>query len=174
MSQSSSSRWCLSYCKAKNEARAELNLKNQDIVSFFPVFTTERIVRGKRTQVTEPLFPNYIFAEVPEKVSYTTIRSTRGVIDFVRHGASPVVVPSELVYELMLRSDTSELNEMLQAKTQTQIRSGEKVLITQGQYKGLEAIYDKADGLCRSMLFIKLLQQDVPVSIDNKCLQLHY
>lgn len=54
-------------------------------------------MRGKRTTVSEPLFPNYMFVEFdPEVIHTTTINATRGVSHFVRFGATPATVPSPL------------------------------------------------------------------------------
>lgn len=60
-----------------------------------------KIVRGKRTAVSEPLFPNYLFVEFdPEVIHTTTINATRGVSHFVRFGASPAIVPSAVIHQL--------------------------------------------------------------------------
>lgn len=168
---SNSSPWHLVYCKARNEQRAEAHFANQGIVSFFPVFSCERVVRGKRTIVTEPVFPNYLFVEKPEHVNYTTIRSTRGVSDFVRIGQKPVTVPATLVYQLMARSDSPELNAHASKTLPSLPKTGDKVVIQEGPYRGLDAIYQKADGMERSILLIKLIQQDVQVCLDNRELQ---
>lgn len=59
-----------------------------------PTIALEKIIRGKRTMVSEPLFPNYLFIEFdPEVIHTTTISATRGVNNFVRFGALPAIVP---------------------------------------------------------------------------------
>jgi hypothetical protein len=43
-----------------------------------PVITLEKMQRGKRAMVSEPLFPNYLFVEFdPEVIHTTTISATR-------------------------------------------------------------------------------------------------
>ena len=62
-----------------------------------------KIVRGKRTTVSEPLFPNYMFVEFdPEVIHTTTINATRGVSHFVRFGATPATVPSPVIHQLSI------------------------------------------------------------------------
>lgn len=62
-----------------------------------------KIVRGKRTTVSEPLFPNYLFIEFdPEVIHTTTISATRGVNSFVRFGALPAIVPSAVIHQLSI------------------------------------------------------------------------
>ncbi len=66
-----------------------------------PMITLEKMVRGKRTTVSEPLFPNYLFVEFdPEVIHTTTISATRGVSHFVRFGAMPATVPYEVIEAL--------------------------------------------------------------------------
>jgi transcriptional antiterminator RfaH len=44
--------------------------------------------------------------------------------------------------------------------------------VTGGQFSGIEAIYQESDGETRSLMLIKLINQPVVMSIDNKDLDL--
>ncbi|MDI5349433.1 hypothetical protein MJL48_31325, partial [Salmonella enterica subsp. enterica serovar Kentucky] len=39
------------------------HLERQAVSCLTPMITLEKMVRGKRTSVSEPLFPNYLFVE---------------------------------------------------------------------------------------------------------------
>jgi transcriptional antiterminator RfaH len=160
--------WHLLYCKARNEARSVLNLENQGLMAFYPQFTRSRLVRGKRTLVTEAIFPSYVFVCMGDNGNYNAVRSTRGVSDFVRIGNAPIEVPEELIDNLMLHSEHCCFSEQLQQMLSDMPKLGDKVVIAEGIYRGLEAIYQKADGLERSVLLIKLLNQDVSLTLDNR------
>ncbi|MEF1341939.1 transcription/translation regulatory transformer protein RfaH, partial [Vibrio rotiferianus] len=41
-----------------------------------------------------------------------------------------------------------------------------------GQFAGIEAIFQEKDGEKRSMMLVKMITQSVPVSIENKDLDL--
>ena len=70
------------------------HLERQSVNCLMPTIALEKIIRGKRTMVSEPLFPNYLFIEFdPEVIHTTTISATRGVNNFVRFGALPAIVP---------------------------------------------------------------------------------
>ena len=72
--------WYLLYCKRGQLQRAQEHLERQAVNCLAPMITLEKIVRGKRTAVSEPLFPNYLFVEFdPEVIHTTTINATRGV-----------------------------------------------------------------------------------------------
>ncbi|OEE68112.1 transcriptional activator RfaH [Enterovibrio norvegicus FF-33] len=160
--------WYLLYCKRSEQQRAEQHLKRQGVDCYYPQVTVEKIRRGKRTPQLEPLFPNYVFASFdPEKIAYTTVRSTRGVVDFVRHGAVPCTVPFELILSLMAHEDSDEQRDQLNDI----LKPGDEVEVLDGQFEGSDAIYKEADGEMRSILLINLLSRQVEVSTENSVLR---
>ena len=123
---------------------------------------SKKSCEAKRQRLQEPLFPSYIFIAIePEKgPSFTTIRSTRGVVDFVRFGAQPYKVPKSLIEHLQ----SHQIDESDYSNTP---ESGQMVHITSGQFSGFDAIYQEADGEKRSILLITLINQKVKVKIKN-------
>jgi transcriptional antiterminator RfaH len=163
-------KWYLLTCKAKEEARAQLNLENQGVSCYFSKLKREKLQRGKKVVVEEALFPGYLFVQVdPEDPVFPRIRSTRGVMNFVRCGIYAVVVPEGLI-------DNLKMIEVLKGtETKEQIKklfeSGDKVEIKSGSFKGLTAIYECSDGLERSMALIKILNRDQRLSFKNSDLK---
>ncbi|BBC39540.1 transcription antitermination protein RfaH [Photobacterium damselae subsp. piscicida] len=47
-------------------------------------------------------------------------------------------------------------------------KPGESLTLSQGQFKGIDAIYQEPDGEKRSFMLINLLGRAVKVSVDNK------
>ncbi|PSU33203.1 transcription/translation regulatory transformer protein RfaH [Photobacterium lutimaris] len=157
--------WYLLYCKRSEQERAVINLDRQGVECYYPQVTVDKIVRGKRVTAFEPLFPGYMFAYFdPENISYTTVRSTRGVADFIRQGARPQTVNPDLIYSLMINEDSEEH----QKKLSDLPKPGESLKLTQGQFKGIEAIYQEPDGEKRSFMMIQLLGKPVKVSVQNE------
>jgi transcription elongation factor/antiterminator RfaH len=69
--------WYLLYCKRGQLQRAQEHLQRQAVNCLTPMISLEKMVRGKRTTVSEPLFPNYLFVEFdPEVIHTTTINAT--------------------------------------------------------------------------------------------------
>ncbi|UGA55568.1 transcription/translation regulatory transformer protein RfaH [Vibrio sp. VB16] len=162
-------RWYLLYCKRGDQARAKSHLENQGVECYYPVVEIEKVVRGKRKMVTEPLFASYMFVDFDyeDGPSFTTVRSTRGVVDFIRRGSYPVEVHSNLISELK----DFEQNSVLY-RSVTLPETGQEVVITEGHFVGVEAIYKEPDGDKRSILLISLMNQTIPVSVDNKDIEL--
>ncbi len=163
-------RWYLLYCKRGEQLRAKVHLENQGVECYYPEVTVEKILRGKRQWVKEPLFPCYMFIrfDYENGPSFTTIRSTRGVADFIRFGAHPKELQGDLVYELR-QLDVEEQS----SAASTSPKKGQVLKVIGGQFSGIEAIYQEPDGEKRSIMLIKLINQPVSMSIDNKNLDLH-
>ncbi|NQZ51885.1 MAG: transcription/translation regulatory transformer protein RfaH [Moritella sp.] len=156
--------WYLLYCKGKEEPRALTNLKNQGIDSFYPTMTVEKKLRNKLIFKDIAIFPNYLFVAIDKNTAnFNSIRSTRGVIDFVKCGSNYTKVPATLVMELRAkqRYRDKSVNEV------TVFSEGETVIIQDGAFKGIEAIYQCKDGLERSMLLINLINNITTMSVAN-------
>lgn len=153
--------WYLLYCKRGQLQRAMEHLERQDVNCLAPTIALEKIVRGKRTTVSEPLFPNYLFVEFdPEVIHTTTISATRGVNNFVRFGNLPAIVPSKVIHQLSVCTP----EDITDPDTPYE---GDSVVITDGAFEGLEAIFTEPDGEARSMLLLTLLNKQVLQSVKN-------
>jgi len=153
--------WYLLYCKRGQLQRAQEHLQRQSVNCLTPMITLEKIVRGKRTTVEEPLFPNYLFVEFdPEVIHTTTINATRGVSHFVRFGASPATVPATVIEQLA----TWQPEDITDPDTPY---AGDNVVITEGAFEGIQAIFTEPDGEARSMLLLNFLNKQVLQSVKN-------
>ncbi|MNY28440.1 Transcription antitermination protein RfaH [compost metagenome] len=127
-----------------------------------PVITLEKLLRGKRTTVSEPLFPNYLFVEFdPEVIHTTTINATRGVSHFVRFGSQPATVPSTVIHQLSVYQQPEDITD-----PDTPF-PGDNVVITEGAFEGFQAIFAEPDGEARSMLLLNFLNKQVRQSVKN-------
>lgn len=160
-----SKQWFVVYCRSKEELRAQQNLMNLGIESFYPKICKEKILRGKKQQVEEAIFPSYIFVYADKmSCNFSKIRSTRGINDFVRFGKNIAEVSTSIIDQLKAschvyndhKVDNSEL-----------LKAGDKVQITTGAFKGLSAIFAHEDGLERSMLLLNILNKENRLSFRN-------
>ncbi|EKO3558313.1 transcription/translation regulatory transformer protein RfaH [Vibrio metschnikovii] len=162
--------WYLLYCKRGEQARAKSHLENQGVECFYPQMEVEKILRGKRKKVQEPVFPSYIFVcfDYKQGPTFTTVRSTRGVVDFVRFGPEPKELSEALVTEL-------KKLEYLPDHEQLGLPAvGQEIEVKGGQFCGIRALYQEPDGDARSMMLVQMINQPVVISIDNKDLDLKH
>jgi transcriptional antiterminator RfaH len=158
--------WLLLQVKPKQELRALENLERQKGECYCPRIQVEKLSRGKRINVKEPLFPGYLFINAqPEQngLTYTSIRSSRGVSKIVGFGVEPIKIPEDLIQEIKLleQLDLTDVN----AEGLPQV--GDQVEILDGPFKGLNALYSHSDGQQRSIVLINLLHQQTPASLAN-------
>ncbi|MCP5077874.1 MAG: transcription/translation regulatory transformer protein RfaH [Psychromonas sp.] len=158
--------WFIVYCKSREENRALENLHNQGINSFFPKIKNEKIYRGKKTVSEEALFPSYLFIHIDQEDSrFSRVRSTRGINDFIRFGGKITTVPTLLIEQL--KKLCYVLNDF-DADKKSLFKEGDKIEVMQGAFKGATAIFASDDGLERSMLLLKVLNQEKSISFCNK------
>ena len=153
--------WFLLQTKVKQEQRAAENLERQDVVSFCPMIRIDKISRGRRAEVLDVLFPGYLFVQLGESsVSTTAVRSTRGVSHFVTSAGAPIKVPQGLVEQLRQRVTADADVVMSQLP-----KSGAKMQVIDGPFKGLNAVFTEPDGNNRAIVMVTLLSQQVKTSM---------
>ncbi len=155
-------KWYLLYCKRGQIDRAIEHLNRQSVICMTPMTEMEKVVRGKRITVNEPLFPNYLFVKFDHnEIHTTTIQSTRGVSHFIRFGQLPAEVPSEII-ELLQQAPIGH------SVAPDMPNQGDSVIITEGIFAGVQAIFDEPNGESRSILLLNILNKSVPKIMDNK------
>jgi transcriptional antiterminator RfaH len=164
------SNWLLLQVKPRQEMRALENLERQKGECYCPLIQFEKLSRGKRIHVEEALFPGYFFINFdPQKsnLTYTAIRSSRGVSKIVRFGEEPAKVPESLIIQIkdFEKFSLSSLN------APDVPQKGDTVIIVKGPFKGLQAVYSQTDGQQRSIVLISLLHHQAPTSLANTQIQ---
>jgi len=140
--------WYAVKSKPRRESFVEQLLERANLEVFLP-----RIGRRGRAMELEPLFPGYLFARLdPMLGDVQTVRYTYGVAHLVGFGGEPAVVPDALIAAIRQRVATRQL-----AIT---FGKGERVVITSGPFKDVEAIFDRrlsAEG--RVQVLIRIVER---------------
>jgi transcriptional antiterminator RfaH len=152
------SRWYVVQCKPREERRALEHLERQDFQCYLPLRSVERVRRGAKRDLKEPLFPGYLFIRLSElNDNWQPIHSTRGVVRLVRFKDYPVPVPEDLVGAIELRLADHYLKIPY-------LKPGERVSVVEGAFSDVEAIFVANDGDERAILLINILQREQEVS----------
>jgi transcriptional antiterminator RfaH len=153
--------WYLVHTKPRQEGVARANLQRQGYVCYLPLMRVERIRRRKAEIVSEPMFPRYLFIRLDSSdqgKSWSPIRSTPGVSQLVHFGARAAKVDDILVELLRQREQAMPQDTMF--------HSGDSVVITDGPFSGIEAIYQTADAARRAFILLEILNKPVSMQID--------
>lgn len=156
--------WYAVHTKARQEQLALANLERQHFLGFLPLIRLPRHRRDAWVEVTEPLFPGYLFLRLdPRRDDTAPIRSTRGVIGMVRFGGTMRPVPQALIQglrEIQTDPEGAIRREQL-------FQAGGRVAIVSGPLAGLEAIFLASTGQQRVRLLLCLLGRETTITIPR-------
>ena len=111
------------------------------------------------------LFPGYVFIYLDKhNENCSPIRSTKGVINFVRFGLNFAQVPEHIIEYIRVNQANSE--EKL--KKLSKFKEGDKVQITDGIFKNCIAIFKSYKSEERIILLMKILGQQQAINIKQE------
>jgi transcriptional antiterminator RfaH len=158
--------WYLVHTKPRQELLALENLHRQGYECYLPRMRVEKIRGRKASTANEPMFPRYLFIRLDsgeQGKSWSPIRSTLGVSQLVQFGGRPARVDDALVAHLIERERA--------LPEQVLFSAGDSVVITQGPFAGLEAVYQTRDAEKRSLILLEILTKTVKMQIETAALR---
>ena len=148
--------WYAIYCKPREDERAEFHLERQAFEVFRPKHRVRRKRRGQMTTLIESLFPRYLFIHLDDIAqNWAPIRSTRGVGGMVRWGDQVPAVPDPVID--CLRENIDEVGCV--STPQAGYKVGDKLLIQEGPFAGLEGLFQSRRGEDRVMVLLEIMRQ---------------
>jgi|SRR5690606_2122855 len=143
--------WYLVKTKARQEFRAREHLENQSFRTYLPVLT-------RKSGKDEALFPGYIFlAASDSEEALGVVRSTRGVLGFVRFGEELATASEALIDDLrMLEAHFRDVPRFL---------PGQELLCKSGPFAGLRAIFECESGEERCIVLMNILNSPRAVRV---------
>ena len=151
--------WYLIKSKPKQEILAVQNLQNQGYHSYCPYAEI-----NKKHVV---LFPGYLFIHLDnESQNWSPIRSTKGVVNFVRFGLYFAQAPDNVIEFLK----ANQLITLEKFKNLDKFKPGDKVQITDGAFKNCVAIFKSFKSDERVILLMNILGQQQAINIKQESL----
>lgn len=157
------SRWYLIHTKASGELVARTNLERQGYEVYLPRILQPLRRAGRWVEAIVALFPRYLFLRLREgHQTFAPIRSTMGVANVVKFGASYAVVPDLVIGNLRLRENPGSGMHRLNGRT---LAAGTPVRITFGAFRDLEGVFEREVGSERVIVLLKMLGGDAQVRV---------
>jgi transcriptional antiterminator RfaH len=151
--------WYLVKTKPRQENVAIKNLENQEYSAYCPT------VKINNKYVV--LFPGYIFIHLDKKTdNWSPIRSTKGVLNFIRFGVIFAQVPDNVI-------EFIKSNELITAEkfmNLNMFKPGDKVQITDGVFKNCVAIFKSFRADDRVTLLMNILGQQQAINLKQESL----
>ena len=156
--------WYAIQSKPRRETLAEENLARQGYTTYLPFIQQRKRRRDKWVQVTEPLFPRYLFIQAdPMQQSLAPVRATLGVAGLVRFGQLLRPVPGSVICYLQ----AAENRQSKQRENNSwPHQPGDKVEVLAGPLVGLTGIYQMPLAEQRALLLVEMLGRSNEVAID--------
>ncbi|MBK5017903.1 transcription/translation regulatory transformer protein RfaH [Pantoea sp. S62] len=154
--------WYVAQTRYAQEKRAQQQLEEQGVTCLLPEFSQVRLRNGRVRAVTpQPLFPGYLFVRFdPEVVHTTAIKGTRGISTLISFGGLPCVVPDDVIELLAEGWEGAPL-------TTDAPCNGDRIMIEDGAFEGLEAVWCEPDGTKRAILLLTLMNRQVRVPVES-------
>lgn len=149
------------------EKKAYDYLIRKGIKAFYPTITTVKEVSGKRQMLEESRIPNLFFAydsfAVLKEYVYDNVHEeTKHLRFYYRHrhvGANiekePLIVPDSQIQSLMIICNSGVDDILLQPFPVEKFQKGQRVVITEGEFKGVEGVVARFQGQQRVGIVIE-------------------
>lgn len=159
--------WRVFYTAARAEKKCEARLRERRIDVFLPKYETIRQWADRKKKVVEPLFRNYIFAQVDERERLAVLQ-TDGIVRCVVFNGEPAEVPGHEIEQLQIAlRDPSKLDVIDYPRPAV----GEQVIITGGPFQGLKGEVVQHRGQTHVLIRITPIRQAVRVNVQADWVQ---
>jgi len=156
--------WYVVSTKAHNEERSAMNLAQGGIEVLAPKLRFRRWKEGKFTDITEPMFPGYIFVKFHPVDEYRLVKYTRGIKTIVNFNGRIIPLQEGLID--FIRARLVEGVATIERKT---FQKGEKIFIQEGPFKGFSGIFEKElDGKERIAILLEGVDYCARMEIDRE------
>ena len=152
--------WRVFYTRARAEKKCEERLEQRAIEVLLPKRVVKRRWSDRNKLIVQPLFRNYIFANVNEKERLSTLR-VNGIVRCVTFEGQPAILHPEEADRLQMLAKAPE--RVRAAEMRPDI--GTTVTLTDGPLKGLTGDVTQHRGHYSLYVRITSIQQGVHVEI---------
>ena len=167
--QTTTPAWYSARTKPKHEHIAAANLrKHLGVEVFSPRLKLEKLTRRGLVNVTEPLFPCYIFVHCVLADQLNDIQHSVGINKFVSFGGRIPQVADEVIIELQ---ECFENEEIIQI--QNGLEPGDEVTVAGGAFAGMTAFVLKSlPAKQRVQILLDILGRTTTVEVERGAVML--
>jgi len=139
-----------------------LDMSDKIFNVLIPTETKIKIKNGKRTNVTEKIFPGYVLVEmIVTDDSWYVVRNTPNVTGFIGTGTTPTPISEDEVRSLQKRMGVTE------PKFKIDISVNAPVKITDGPFKEFEGKVSEVDeSRGKVKVLVSMFGRETPVELD--------
>ena len=157
-------RWYVIRTKPRKETVVEKRIADLGLEVFLPWLRSRRRIGSRYQWVLVPLFPGYLFCRLDLLLSGKVARYAPGVKDFVKFGSRIAEIEEDVVSSIRSRCPGG----VAEIKPRP-YRTGEHVMIKEGPFAGLEAIFEREMmGSERIAILLELLGRQTRLVLSSE------
>lgn len=161
--------WYAIRSKARQEERAESNLKAWNVETYMPRMVEPGYpsTRGQSSLIIKPLFSRYLFARFKADEYLHKIHYTRGVESVVNFGGWPLPVDDEIIDLLKSQGDSDGY-----IRVGEKLKVGDCVMVVSGPLKNFIGIFEgKVSGRERVAILLTTVSFNSRVLIERQMIK---
>jgi len=157
--------WYAARTRSRHEKSIADQLLHKNVEFFLPLYESERRWTDRKVRIDLPLFPGYIFVQVPLREKLRVLE-VPGVVGFVSFGNEPAAMDASEI-EILRQG----LSSKMKAEPHPYLKVGQRVFVKHGPLSGLEGILLRKKDSFRVVISIDLIMRSVAVEIPASDLQ---
>lgn len=158
--------WYVVYTYPKQERRIFADLLKESINAFLPFQKVVRQWSDRKKKLEVPLFPNYVFVQMPEKDRFKVF-NVAGVTRFISFGGKPAVVSEDEINTIK-----QLVNHDISFEKEVSLTSGDKVKVVQGPLTGRSGVLLEKKGGKRFGIHFDSIALSISIDIQHDFLEL--
>ena len=157
-------KWYAVWAKAKHEHIAAANLdRNLNLETFLPRLQFKKITRRGPREVTEPLFPGYLFVRCVLEDWMSDIQHTGGVNRLVQFGGRIPSIADSVIEELQRHFESGKV-----VLADDPLRPGDEVTVAHGAFAGMNAsVLRNSPPRRRIQILLEILGRPATVEVER-------
>ena len=157
-------RWYLIRTKPRKESVVEKRIGDLGLEVFLPRMRSRRRIGNRYQWILTPLFSSYLFCRLDLMLSGKAARYAPGVKDFVKFGSRIAEVGEDVIKAIRDRCPGG----VAEIKPRP-YRAGETVMIKEGPFAGLEAVFEREmAGNERVAILLELLGRQTRLVLSSE------
>jgi transcription antitermination factor NusG len=153
--------WYAVYTKSRHEKVVAEELWQKEIEVFLPLRNVVSKWKDRKKEVQFPLFPGYLFVNVPIRERRLDILKVPSVVRIIGYDNEPVPIPGEQIVAVR-----TLVFSKLPYDPFPDIVVGDRVRVRRGPLRGMEGILVEKKTKYRFVISVDLIQQAVACEID--------
>jgi len=156
--------WFVAHTRPRCEKKLVQFCEREGLSSTLPCYRAAHKYRGKSVTFEKPLFPGYVFLQIPNRHRMKALRS-----DYV---ANLLTVSDQAVFAKQLGEIQTALETELDIRLAPEVGVGARVKIKNGPLQGLDGWVEERYGMNTVLLRLDFIGQAAAVNVNAMNLEL--